>query len=130
MPGKPLSERVKKQKWNHIREAKIKDAVEAYQHEQNRILGLGERRKSSHDISKEFFGEDNQYKTIQNRSKGGQSAAEVHQEQQKLAPAEEATLVKFLNESGKSDDCAAKQGRLVAWARITIWTLDNLQKNA
>jgi hypothetical protein len=56
-------------------------------------------RKGARTIAKEF-GIENQWRTVINRYNGTQGVQEAHEKHQKLTPAEEATLVDFLEESG------------------------------
>jgi hypothetical protein len=95
MPFKALSERVKAIKKAKLKDARMREAVDAYRHEQQKPA---ESRKGARTIAKEF-GIENQWKTIVNRYNGGRSHKEAHEEKQKLTPAEEATLVGFIFES-------------------------------
>jgi hypothetical protein len=95
MPKRALSERVKRLNYSRTKEAKMREAVAAYQHEQ----GLDPKmRKGARKIAKEF-GIGSQWQTIINRYKGRQSLREAHEKLQKVTPAEEAVIVQFALES-------------------------------
>jgi hypothetical protein len=95
MPFRALSERVKAQNKVKLKEAKLRQAVAAYHHEQGKPEGS---RKGARTIAQEF-GIDGQWRTIVNRYKGGRSQGEANEEKQKLTPAEEALLASFILES-------------------------------
>ena len=97
MAKKALSERVKKAKQSQLKESKLKEAVDAYRHKQSKPVHL---RKGARKIAEEY-GIPTQYKTITNRYNGGRSTAAMHEDQQKLKPSEEQTLVNFLIESAE-----------------------------
>jgi hypothetical protein len=94
MAKKALSERVKSQKQSKLKEQKILEAVEAYRAKQAKPG----TQKGVCAIAKEH-GIETCYKTIINRYNNMRSTVEAHEDQQKLAAAEEAVLVDFLMQS-------------------------------
>src|SRR5580698_9014771 len=95
MPKAALSDRVKSLGKSKFKDAKIREAVDAYRREQERPADC---RKGAREIADQF-GIKNQWQTILKRYKGGKSIEEAHQSHQKLTPVEEATLVSFVEES-------------------------------
>ena len=95
MAGKALSEQVKRQKQRRLKEDKLREAVDAYRAEQ---LKPERSRRGLREIAR-IYGIPGQWSNIGKRYNGGRSTTEVHQEQQKLTPSEEETLVQFLDES-------------------------------
>jgi hypothetical protein len=97
MANKALSEHVKAQKKSKLKEAKLQAALAEYQREQEGPL---ESRKGAQTIVCEH-GIPGQYRTILNRFQGGRSIQEAHEQQQNMTPAQEITLVNFLEESAQ-----------------------------
>ena len=97
MPNKALSEHVKALKKGKLKEQKLQAAVAAYQREQE---SPSLPRKGACTLAKEH-GIPKQYKSIMNRYKGIQNARAAQEQQQNLTPAEELTLVSFLEESAE-----------------------------
>ena len=97
MAKKALSERVKRQKQSHLKEEKLQKAIDVYREEQKLEPS---QRKGARKIAKDF-GVENRWQTIIYRYKGGRSTREVHEEQQKLTPAEEVVLVDFVKQSAE-----------------------------
>ena len=97
MPKAALSDRVKSLGKSKFKDAKIREAVDAYRREQERPADC---RKGAREIADQF-GIKNQWQTILKRYKGGKSIEEAHQSHQKLTPVEEATLVSFVEEGSR-----------------------------
>ena len=95
MPSQALSDRVKAQNRSQLKEAKMREAVDAYRREQAVHPHL---QKGARTIAKDL-GIESQWRSIINRFNGGQSIQEAHEEQQKLTSPEEAVIVSFLQES-------------------------------
>jgi hypothetical protein len=74
---------------------KIREAIDTYQCEQEKHA---DHHRGAHEIA-EQFGIKDQWCTILNQYKGGQSLEEAHQAHQKLTPVEETTLINFVEES-------------------------------
>jgi len=85
MPYKALSECIKCQNKSRVKDATMRNAVNAYHQEQALPANM---QRGARKIA-EYFGIAKQWRTIVNRYNGGQSMQEAHEAQQNLTPAEE-----------------------------------------
>ena len=97
MPSRALSECVKALNRARSKEAKLQQAIAAYQCELTKDVKVC---KGSHEIARQFR-IPGQYKTIQNRTKGLHSISEFHTATQKLKPSEEDVLKNLILESAE-----------------------------